>query len=95
MKRTIFLLFAGMLSGMQTTLAMPLASPAEPSTLLLRTGAADCKGPIASEAHPIFGTERLAKMRRTGLLPDTFVCGRCTYDLAGDPGVAYYAKTCR
>ena len=34
-------------------------------------------------------------MRRAGRLPDTFVRGRCTYNLAGDPEVAYYVKTCR
>lgn len=41
------------------------------------------------------GTERLARMRRRGELPDRIIAGPCTYDLAGDIGVAYYVKTCR
>jgi hypothetical protein len=75
--------------------AMPPAALDAGHPLLLRVGAADCKGPIASDKHPITGTARLAKMRRDGKLPDRFVCGRCAYDLAGDPGAAYYVKTCK
>ena len=28
-------------------------------------------------------------------LPDSFACGRCRYDLAGDPDATYYVRTCR
>ena len=96
MNNSRLLLFAVLLSNVvQPASAIPLSSPGGPSALLLRAGAADCEGPIATEAHPIFGTEILAKMRREGRLPDSFVCGRCKYDLGGDPGVAYYVKTCK
>jgi hypothetical protein len=50
---------------------------------------------IASEVHPILDSKLIAKLRREGKLPDKFVCGRCQYDLRGDPGAAYYVKTCR
>ncbi len=53
------------------------------------------QGPIPTEASPIRGEARLAKMRREGRLPDTFTRGTCRYDLAGDPAVAYYVKTCK
>jgi hypothetical protein len=52
-------------------------------------------GNIPTEANPIVGEKRLATMRRAGKLPDTFLRGRCTYNLAGDTGAAYYVKTCR
>ncbi len=53
------------------------------------------QGPIPTEASPIRGEARLAKMRREGRLPDTFRRGGCRYNLAGDPAVAYYVKTCK
>jgi hypothetical protein len=34
-------------------------------------------------------------MRDEGKLPDAFVCGPCEYSLGGDPGAAWYAKTCK
>ncbi len=87
--------FAGLPATVGPSSAMPIA-PAEASTLLLiQTVEARFRGEIPSEEHPITGVKRLAKMRRDGRLPDTFVRGNCTYNLAGDPGVAYYAKTCR
>jgi hypothetical protein len=95
MGKIILLLFAELLSSAQSASASPLSSRAVSNTLLLRIGATDCKGPIATEARPIFGTDILAKMRQEGRLPDKFVCGRCEYDLGGDPGAAYYVKTCR
>jgi hypothetical protein len=95
MNKTLVLLLAGLLSGVQSASAIPLSPPAGPNTFLLRIGATDCKGPIATEARPIIGTEILAKMRREGRLPDRFVCGRCEYNLGGDPGAAYYVKKCR
>jgi hypothetical protein len=97
MNKSLLLFFAVLLSNVQSASAIPLSSPSPigPNTLLLWTGAADCTGPIATEAHPISGAGILAKMRREGRLPDSFVCGRCRYDLGGDPGVAYYVKTCK
>jgi|tagenome__1003787_1003787.scaffolds.fasta_scaffold19586457_2 hypothetical protein len=96
MNKILLLLFVVLLSGEQSADAMspsPLLGGSNP--LLLSTGASDCKGPIATEAHPIIGAKLLAKMRREGRLPDSFVCGGCEYNLGGEPGVAYYVKTCR
>jgi hypothetical protein len=56
---------------------------------------ASFEGVVPTEANPITGEKRLARMRRDGKLPDTFLRGRCTYNLAGDTGAAYYVKTCR
>ena len=57
--------------------------------------AATFEGVIPTEAKPIIGEKRLARMRRDGKLPDTFARGRCTYNLAGDIAAAYYVKECR
>lgn len=57
--------------------------------------AATFEGVIPTEAKPITGEKRLARMREAGKLPDTFVRGRCTYNLAGDIAAAYYVKECR
>jgi hypothetical protein len=54
-----------------------------------------CGGPIPTLAKPIVGEALLARMRRGGCLPDTFNRASCRYDLGGDPGAAYYVKTCR
>ncbi len=76
-----------------TASAFQYGLPSQPNPLLMTV--ANFQGTIPTEAHPIVGEERLAKMRREGKLPDTFVRGPCTYNLAGDPGAAYYVKTCR
>ncbi len=75
--------------------AIPQIPAQSTRSLLYKTGWTDCRGPIATEKHPIVGENLLTKMRREGKLPDKFVCGRCEYDLAGDPGAAYYVKRCR
>jgi hypothetical protein len=87
------------LTGLPGTIGSSSAAPivaletsALPPILALTVG---FQGVIPTAANPITGVERLAKMRREGRLPDTFVRGDCTYNLAGDPGVAYYEKTCR
>ena len=48
---------------------------------------------IPTQASPITDATRLAELRTR--LPDTFACGRCRYDLAGDATAAYYLRTCR
>lgn len=75
--------------------ATPLISRPNPAPLL-RLAATTCFGgrTIPNEAHPILNSKRISGMRRAGQLPDTFVCGRCRYDIAGDPGAVYYVKTC-
>jgi hypothetical protein len=51
--------------------------------------------PVPTEALPLEDSKLIAKMRKAGQLPDTFVCGRYRYDIAGDPGTTYYVKTRR
>jgi hypothetical protein len=94
MTKALLLFCAALLASAPSASAIPLSAPAASNQSLVRIGLTDCKGPITSEAKPIFGEKRLAKMRKEGKLLDTFACGRCTYNLAGDPGVAYYVKTC-
>ena len=92
MTKYLSVISVGLLSSIADVSAVPLL---QPSASLVRVGATDCKGPIASEKHPILGEKLTGRLRREGQLPDSFVCGRCRYDLRGDPGAAYYIKTCR
>lgn len=94
MSKVVVLAMAPLLVA-QPAVAMPRTSVSALHSPLARVSATDCRGPIATEKHPIVGEKLLANMRREGKLPDKFVCGRCAYDLAGDPGAAYYVKTCR
>lgn len=78
--------------GIGTASALPSGELPSPHAITL---IASFKGVVPTEANPITGEKRLARMRREGKLPDTFVRGRCTYSLGGDPGAAYYFKECR
>jgi hypothetical protein len=91
MKKSLALLGAMLVSSAQSAFAMHPSFPPG-RALLVRIGATDCKGPIATEDRPIYGEARLKKMRKEGKLPDTFVCGRYRYNLGGDPGAAWYHK---
>ena len=66
---------------------------------LILVGSADCDGPIATESRPIRAPkndpELLLRLKQAGKLPDQFNCGKCTYNLAGDPSVAYYVASCK
>jgi hypothetical protein len=97
MKKTLlaWLLASGLAGTIGAASAFPVGPSDVPESFLLSIAVATFKGTIPTEANPITGTARLAKMRREGRLPDTFVRGRCEYSLAGDPGAAYYVKTCR
>jgi hypothetical protein len=88
-----WLLCSGLCGSIGSASAFPIAAPGSPGPLVLSI--ASFQGTIPTEAHPIIGEARIAKMRREGGLPDTFVRGRCLYELAGDPGAAYYVRTCR
>jgi hypothetical protein len=48
---------------------------------------------IPTQADPVRDLDTLDEMHRR--LPDSFACGRCRYDLAGDPVATYYVRTCR
>jgi hypothetical protein len=91
MKKSLALLGAMLVSSAQSAFAMHASFPPG-RALLVRIGATDCKGPIATEDRPIYGEARLKKMRKEGKLPDTFACGRYRYNLGGDPGTAWYHK---
>jgi hypothetical protein len=95
MPRALFLICGAYFLGAPIASALPFWNPGDLTVLVRRVGATDCRGPIASEGHPILDSKLIAKLRRDGKLPDKFVCGRCQYDLRGDPGAAYYVKTCR
>jgi hypothetical protein len=95
MRKTPFIVCAVLLSIEGPASAITLSVPNETDSLVLRAAATDCRGPIATENRVIFGVKRLAKMRREGKLPGQFICGRCEYDLRGDPAAAYYVKKCR
>jgi hypothetical protein len=89
-----FSIVAGLLGTTGSSPALQIATSGARTLPPLLAVAVDFRGPIPDEAHPIVGAERLAKMRREGRLPDTFKRNGCTYNLAGDPGAAYYVKTC-
>ena len=93
MTKCPFVILIGLLSSVTAVSAVPFLQLSEIQPIVL-VGATDCKGPIASEKHPIIGEKLTGKLRREGRLPDSFACGRCRYDLGGDPGAAYYIKTC-
>lgn len=95
MQRALFLTCGAYFLGAPIASALPFWNPGDQTVLVHQVGATDCRGPIASEAHPILDSKLIAKLRSEGKLPDKFVCGRCQYDLRGDPGAAYYVKTCR
>jgi hypothetical protein len=48
---------------------------------------------IPTQADPVRDLDRLDALQRR--LPESFACGRCRYDLAGDPVATYYVRTCR
>jgi hypothetical protein len=64
---------------------------------LLRIRATDMgpMGPIPTEDKPLYDRARIKQLRDAGKLPDTFVRGRCTYNLGGDPGTAWYYRSCK
>ncbi|MGH1574008.1 hypothetical protein ACRAWG_29365 [Methylobacterium sp. P31] len=47
------------------------------------------------DTKPITNPAVIARMRQEGRLPDSYTKRNCRYDLAGDPGAAYYHVTCR
>jgi hypothetical protein len=89
------LLCSGLAGSVGAASAFPMGSVRDPQSFAIPTAAKGFTGPIPTEEHPITGAARIAKMRREGRLPDTFVRGRCTYELGGDPGVVFYVKSCR
>lgn len=95
MQRLSVLLCTILIIGTGGSYAAPLVSRPDPAPPL-RLAATACFGgrTTPTEDHPILDRKRISAMRRAGQLPDTFVCGRCRYDIGGDPGAVYYVKTC-
>lgn len=73
--------------------ALPLSEFSRVYPYLVRKAQICLLTPIPTSSNPVTDATRLAAMRSR--LPDTFACGRCRYDLAGDAGAAYYLRTCR
>jgi hypothetical protein len=73
--------------------ALPLSEFSRVYPYLVRKAEICLLTRIPTQANPVRDATLLAEMRRR--LPDTFACGRCRYDLAGDQDAAYYLKTCR
>jgi hypothetical protein len=80
-------------SGTLPAFALPLSEFSRVYPYLVRKAQICLLTRIPTQANPVRDATLLAEMRRR--LPDTFACGRCRYDLAGDQGAAYYLKTCR
>ena len=68
--------------GMLPASALPLSELSRVYPYLVRKARICLLTGIPTQANPIMDAELLAEMRRR--LPDTFACGRCRYDLAGD-----------
>ena len=79
--------------GVQAAAALPLSEFGRVYPYLVRKAQICLLTSIPTQANPVRDATLLAEMRRQ--LPDTFACGRCRYDLAGDRGAAYYLRTCR
>ena len=88
------ILFASVVgSAVSPAVALPLSELGRVYPYLVRTARICLLTSIPTQANPVTDAVRLAEMRSR--LPDTFACGRCRYDLAGDAGGAYYLRTCR
>jgi hypothetical protein len=79
--------------AMQAAAALPLSEFGRVYPYLVRKAQICLLTSILTQANPVRDATLLAEMRRQ--LPNTFACGRCRYDLAGDRGAAYYLRTCR
>jgi hypothetical protein len=73
--------------------ALPLSEFGRVYPYLVRKAQICLLTSIPTQANPITDETRLAEVRSR--LTDTFACGRCRYDLAGDASAAYYLRTCR
>lgn len=91
--RMVLLLSAILLLNGGGASAITLMLRPQSDGLLVRV-AAGCRlpggRPIPTEDRALDDPQLIAKMRKAGQLPDTFVCGRYRYDIAGNPGTTYY-----
>ena len=82
-----FLVLGILALGSPAASALPLSEFNRVYSYLVRTAQICLLTSIPTQANPVRDTTLLAEMRLR--LPDTFACGRCRYDLAGDQGAAY------
>jgi hypothetical protein len=94
MPKRPLLLCALMLLGTGSATALPLSTLENSYAFMVRT-AAICMRHMPTEASPIRDASLIEQLQQDGWLVDTFNCGRCSYYLTGDPGTAYYLRTCR
>ena len=93
LKRSLFLCALTVL-GSGSASALPLSTLENSYVFMART-AAICMLRMPTEANPIRDATLFEQLRQDGWLVDSFKCGRCSYDLAGDLSSAYYLRTCR
>lgn len=88
------ILFASVVgSAVLPAVALPLSEFGRVYPYLVRQAQICLLTSIPTQTNPVTNATQLAEIRSR--LPDTFACGRCRYDLAGDAGAAYYLRTCR
>jgi hypothetical protein len=79
--------------GMRPVAALPLSEFDRVYPYLVRQAQICLMTSIPTQANPVRDADTLDELHRR--LPDSFACGRCRYDLAGDPDATYYVRTCR
>lgn len=93
--RGSIILCAVLVFGSAAAAALPLSEFGRVYPYLARQTQFCLLTSIPTQANPITDAALLAEMHQAGRLPDSFACGRCRYDLAGDRAVSYYVKSCR
>jgi len=93
MQRRFILVCAAALLAVGPVFALPLSTLENSYAFLVRK-AAICMRSTPTEANPLRDRALIEELREQGRLLDSFKCGRCRYDLAGDADATYYVKTC-
>jgi hypothetical protein len=79
--------------GIGSASALPLSEFDRIYPYLVRQAQICLMTSIPTQLNPVRDLETLDEMHRR--LPESFACGRCRYDLAGDPLGTYYVRSCR
>jgi hypothetical protein len=87
------LLTAFLAVGVRPASALPLSEFDRVYPYLVHQAQICLMTSIPTQADPVRDLDTLDEMHRR--LPESFACGRCRYDLAGDPRATYYVRTCR
>jgi hypothetical protein len=88
-----FLAMSFLALGTRSVMALPLSEFDRVYPYLVRQAQICLMTSIPTQANPVRDADALDEMHRR--LPDSFACGRCRYDLAGNPEATYYVRTCR